>query len=115
VLDALRDHDPVVVQETIEMFLGQTPETLARIAESHQRQDPRAVRDECRTLATSARALGANHLARLAHAAAELVHEGDLDHVPGFVTEMEREYGLVFRALMDVHAATTKSTPGGIR
>lgn len=115
VLDALRADDPVVVQETIEMFLGQTPETLARIAEGHQRHDGKAVRDECRTLATSARALGANHLARLAHAAAELVQDGDLDHVPGFITEMEREYGLVFRALMDVHAAATHSTPGGIR
>lgn len=115
VLEALRADDPVVVEETIEMFLGQTPETLARIAEGHQRHDGKAVRDECRTLATSARALGANHLARLAHAAAELVQDGDLDHVPGFVTEMEREYGLVFRALMAVHAAAAHSTPGGIR
>lgn len=106
VLDALRADDPVVVQETIELFLGQTPETLARIAESHQRGDCKEVQAECRTLAASARALGANHLARLAQAAAELTQDGDLDHVPGFVAEMEREYGLVFRALMSIHAAT---------
>lgn len=104
-LEALRADDPEVVRETIELFVGQTPETLARIAEGHHRSDAPAVRRECRTLATSARALGANHLARLAHAAAELVQDGDLEHVPGFVAEMEREYGLVFRALMDVHAA----------
>jgi serine/threonine protein kinase/HPt (histidine-containing phosphotransfer) domain-containing protein len=114
-LDALRDDDPIVVQETIELFLGQTPETLARIAEGHERRDPKAVRDDCRTLSTSARVLGANHLARLAHAAAELAAEGDLDHVPGFVAEMEREYGLVFRALMDVHAATERSSSRGSR
>lgn len=114
VLDALRADDPQVIQETIELFLGQTPESLARVAESHARADAKAVQAECRTLCSSARALGANHLARLAHAAAELVGEGDLEHVPGFVTEMEREYGLVFRALMDVHAAADRSS-GGIR
>lgn len=116
-LEALRADDPEVIRETIELFVGQTPETLARIAEGHHRRDARAVRSECRTLATSARALGANHLARLAHAAAELVQDGDLEHVPGFVTEMEREYGLVFRALMNVHAAPNREdpAPGGNR
>jgi serine/threonine protein kinase/CheY-like chemotaxis protein len=113
-LEALRNEDPVVVQETIELFLGQTPDSLARIAEGHERRDAKAVMDECRTLSTSARALGAHHLARLAQAVAELAREGDLDHVPGFVSEMEREYGLVFRTLMDVHTAT-ESAHGAVR
>lgn len=105
-LERLRDADPQMLQEAIELFLGQTPESLARISESHDRSDLESIRDECRSLSTSARALGASHLARLAHAAAELVREGDHGCIPGFVTEMEREYGLVFRALMDVHATT---------
>ncbi|MEX1363318.1 MAG: Hpt domain-containing protein, partial [Nannocystaceae bacterium] len=105
-LERLRDADPGILQEAIELFLGQTPESLARISESHARGDLKSVRDECRSLSTSARALGASHLARLAHAAAELVREGDHGCVPGFVTEMEREYGLVFSALMDVHSTT---------
>jgi HPt (histidine-containing phosphotransfer) domain-containing protein len=115
VLEALRAEDPLVVQETVEIFLGQTPEALARIAEGQADGDAKTVQTECRTLATSARALGANHLARLAQAAAELARDGDLEHVPGFVHEMEREYGLVFRALMNVHAASTRKAHGRIR
>lgn len=106
VLEHLHADDPNAVQETIEMFLGQTPESIARIAEGYEHRNDQLVRDECRSLSTSARALGANHLARLAHAATELVRNGDLRHVPGFVAEMEREYGLVFRTLMDVRAAS---------
>jgi eukaryotic-like serine/threonine-protein kinase len=115
VLDALRADDPVVVQETIEMFVGQTPESLARIAEGYERRDGKAVCDECRVLSTSARALGANHLARLAQATAEIIRDGDIEHVPGFVAEMEREYGSVFRALMKTHAASTSRMHGEIQ
>lgn len=112
VLEGLRDHDPTMVRETIEMFVGEAPECLIRIADHHESRDGKAVHDECRSLSTSARALGANHLARLAHAVAELVRDGDLECVPGFAAEMEREYSLVFRALMDVHASIH---PGGQR
>ncbi|MCA9706833.1 MAG: protein kinase [Myxococcales bacterium] len=111
-LDGLYADDPTNLRETIEMFLGQVPESLVRIVEHHEVADSAAVQEECRSLSASARALGANHLARLAHAAAALVSDGDLDCIPGFATEMEREYGLVFRALMDVHASTL---PGGPR
>ncbi|MCB9713817.1 MAG: protein kinase [Myxococcales bacterium] len=106
VLANLRASDPTVVQEVIEMFVGETPEALARIGEAHLRREGKAIFDLCRTLSTSSRALGASHLARLAHAAAELVREGDLDCIPGFVAEMEREYGLVFQALMQLHTAS---------
>lgn len=110
VLDALRADDPMVVQETIEIFVGQTPESFARIGEGYQRRDAKAVYDECRVLSTSARALGANHLARLAQAAAEIVDDGDIEHVPGFIAEMEREYAAVFRALMQAYTTSANRT-----
>ncbi len=111
VFEALQADDPLVARGAIELFVGQTPECIARIAEGYEHRDDKAVRDECRVLGTSARALGANHLARLAQAAAEIVCEGELEHVPGFVAEMEREYGLVFRALMDAHAGSLRRNP----
>ena len=114
-LEHLHRDDPHVVREAIELFLGQTPESLARIDDAHQQHDIAAIRQQCRSLSTGARALGANHLARLAHALGELVEDGDLAPVSGFVSEMEREYGLVFRALMDVHSSASTTTQQSVR
>ncbi len=106
-LEYLRRDDPEIVREAIELFVGQAPESFARIGDAHQNADMAGIRQQCRSLSTSARAMGANHLARLAHALGELVRDGNLEHVPGFVSEMEREYGLVFRSLMEVHSSMT--------
>mgnify|MGYP001264472053 CR=1 FL=1 len=109
VLDpAAREHllaeDPTVVSEMIEMFVGAVPDLLAQISESAAAADLTATRSACRTLQTNARALGASQLARLALATSELVGEGEMSIVPGFVSEMEREFGNVFRELMTLHA-----------
>ncbi len=114
-LEHLHRDDPHVVCEAIELFLGQAPESLAHIEDAQQHHDVATIRQQCRSLSTGARALGANHLARLAHALGELVQDGDLESVSGFVSEMEREYGLVFRALMEVHSSATTTTDRSAR
>lgn len=110
VLDALGADDPTVVQETIEVFVGQAPDVLASIAEGLAERDAKLVRDACRSLSASARALGGSHLSQIAHTAAELARNEQLERVPGLLEEMEREYGAVFRALMELHAASMQRT-----
>ncbi len=101
----LLSEEPKVVQETIELFLGAVPELLAGVADSFGAADFRAAQQSCRSLQTNARAMGAGQLARLSHACAELLADGDTSTIPGFLVEIEREYGLVFRELMSLHSA----------
>lgn len=105
-LDRLRQDDPDALREAIELFIGQVPESLARIRFAHQQGDLRESCRECEALSASAVALGATHLGRLAYATAELMRQGEDACVPGFVTEMEDEYRNVFRTLMHVHNST---------
>lgn len=105
-LERLRTEDPTALREALEMFMGQVPESLARIRHSYHQGDLRASWTECDALSASALALGATQLGRLAYATAELMRQGDDQCVPGFVTEMEDEYRSVFRALMEMHSST---------
>lgn len=105
VLEQMLRDDPSTVREVIEVFIGQIPDVLVRLTEAHTQGDMATLASECRELRTGARAVGANHLARLAHAVGDLVQNGDLDFISGFIGEMEREYRFVFRALMHVHAS----------
>ena len=109
VLDILDDSHPGMAMETIEVFVGQVPESLAHIDEAHVRGDAVALHGLFRSLCTSARAVGASHLAGLSQAAAELAREGDLEAIAGLNAEIEQEYGHVFRSLMDRHPSSSRS------
>lgn len=105
-LERLRSDDPLALREAIEMFVGQVPESLARIRHMHSHGNVQESCSECDALSASALALGATQLGRLAYATAELMRQGEVQCVPGFVTEMENEYRIVFRSLMQMHTST---------
>jgi len=103
-LEPMRTEDPATVREAIEVFIGQTPETIAQLADAARALDRHALFAACRRLSTSSRAMGASELAQIARTAGELGRQGDLEFISGFIDEIEREYMLVFRVLVQIHA-----------
>lgn len=98
-LSGLINDNPELALQTIDMFVGEIPEGLASLEEC---TDLAAVRRVAQAMAISSRIVGADHLARLAWALPELVAIEGLGLVAGFHKEMEREYSVVFRQLMNV-------------
>ncbi len=100
--------NPQATRDALELFMGAAPELLASIAEAIERQDATSARTACESLNMNAEALGSSQLARLSAACGAFAEDGDFPTARGFVSELEVEYGHVFREMMVLHSQTTE-------
>jgi len=99
---SLAQHDPRLMLDTIELFIGQFPEWHAALEASISKGDANGALSACKQIEDAVGILGAKSLGHQANVVRTLVDEGEISMVGGFVERMETEYANVFRELLDV-------------
>ena len=101
---ALATHDPDLMLDTIELFIGQFPEWHAALETSISNGDSGGARLACKQIEDAVGLLGAKSLGHHASVVRTLIEGGEISTVGGFVARMEAEYATAFRELLTVRA-----------
>ena len=99
---SLARHDPGLMLETIELFIGQFPEWQVALETSISRGDNDGARLACKEIEDAVGILGIKSLGHHATVVRTLIEEGEISMVGGFVDRMEAEYATAFRELLSV-------------
>lgn len=101
---SLAMHDPGLMLETIELFIGQFPEWHVALETSIAKGDSDGARLACKDIEDAVGILGIKSLGRHATVVRMLIEEGEISMVGGFVDRMEAEYATAFRELLSLRA-----------